>query len=71
VAKLSEVEAQSAVIEVLGELTPEEEIERHRLELRVEKTFSEGCFALRLLRDKSFIAALTVVLKLMSKSASA
>lgn len=51
-AKLSEVEVQSAVVEVLEELTPDEEIERHRLELRVEKTFSEGCFALRLLRDK-------------------
>lgn len=51
-SELPELELSSAVVEVLGELTPDEERERHRLELRVERAFSEGCFALRSLRDK-------------------
>jgi len=52
VSKSSGVKAHSAVIEVINELTPDEEQERHRLELRVEKAFTEACFALRSLRDK-------------------
>jgi hypothetical protein len=36
----------------LGELTPDEEQERHRLELRVERGFREAVAALRSLRDK-------------------
>lgn len=51
-SELLEVEAHSAVVEVLGELTPDEEQERHRLELRVERAFCEAGTALRELRDK-------------------
>lgn len=48
----SEVEVKSAVVKVLEELTPDEEQERHRLELRVERAFCEGGTALKELRDK-------------------
>lgn len=48
----SEVEAYSADVEVSEELTQDEEQERHRLELRVERAFYEAGAALRELRDK-------------------
>lgn len=50
--ELSGVKAYSAVVEVLGELTVDEERERHQLELRVERGFREAVAALRSLRDK-------------------
>lgn len=46
------LEAISAPVEVLEELSPQEERERHRLELRVERAFYEAGVALRELRDK-------------------
>lgn len=52
VSESSEVELSSAVVEVLGELTQDEEQERHWLELRVERGFREAVAALRSLRDK-------------------
>jgi hypothetical protein len=52
VSESSEVEVHSPVVEDWGELTPEEERELHRLELRVERAFSEGGAALKELRDK-------------------
>jgi len=52
VAESSEVEAHSAVIEVLEELTQDEERERHRLELKVERSFYEAGTALKELRDQ-------------------
>ena len=39
-------------VEVLEELTPDEERERQRLEWKVEKAFYEAGASLRLLRDK-------------------
>ncbi len=51
VAESSKVEAHSAAVEVLEELTEDEERERHRLELRVERAFYEAGVALRRLRD--------------------
>jgi hypothetical protein len=52
VSKSSGLELSSVVVEALGELTPYEEIERHQLELRVERGFREAVAALRSLRDK-------------------
>lgn len=46
------IEAIPAPVEVLEELSPQEERERHRLELRVERAFYEAGVALRELRDK-------------------
>lgn len=46
------IEIQSIVLEVLEELTFDEERERRRLELRVERAFFEAGAALRQLRDK-------------------
>jgi hypothetical protein len=46
------IEATPAPVEVLEELTPDEERERHRLELKVERAFFEAGVALRALRDK-------------------
>lgn len=51
-AEASKVEAQSVAVEVSSELTQDEERERHRLELRVERAFYEAGVALRRLRDK-------------------
>lgn len=51
-SKLSKIEAHSTVVEVLEELTLDEERELHRLELRVERALSEGGAALKELRDK-------------------
>ncbi len=51
-AKLPGIEVHSAVVEVLGELTQDEEQERHQLELRVERGFREAVAALRSLRDQ-------------------
>jgi hypothetical protein len=48
----AEIEAHSAAVEVLEELTQEEERERHRLELRVERAFHEAGTALRELRTR-------------------
>lgn len=48
----SEVEVHSSVVEDWGELTPYEERELHRLELRVERAFCEAGIALREIRDK-------------------
>ncbi len=47
-----EKETSSALVEVLEELTPDEERERTRLELKVERAFYEAGRALRSLRDK-------------------
>lgn len=44
--------ATIAAVEVLNELTQQEEAERHRLELKVERTFHEAGTALRELRDR-------------------
>jgi hypothetical protein len=53
VSELSEVEGTTvAIVEDLEELTPDEERERHRLELRVERAFYEAGAALRELRDR-------------------
>ena len=46
------LETSITTIEVLEELTPDEEKERHRLEWKVERAFYEAGSALRLLRDK-------------------
>jgi hypothetical protein len=43
---------EAAKVEVLEPLTPEEESERHRLELKVERAFYEAGVALRELRDR-------------------
>ena len=51
-SKSSGLELSSVVVEALGELTPDEEQERHQLELRVERGFREAVAALRSLRDK-------------------
>ncbi len=51
-SELSKTEALSSVVEDWGELTPEEERELHRLELRVERAFCEAGTALREIRDK-------------------
>ena len=45
-------EIPSAATEVVEELTEDEVKERHRLELKVERAFSEAGYALRELRDK-------------------
>ena len=50
-AESSEVEAHNVAVEVLEELSEDEERERHRLELRVERAFYEAGVALRRLRD--------------------
>ena len=47
-----EIEAHSTAVEVLDELTEDEERERHRLELRVERAFFLAGAALRQLRDR-------------------
>ena len=47
-----ETEARITAVEVLEELTQDEEKERHRLELRVERAFYEAGAALRQLRLK-------------------
>jgi len=53
VSEFSEVEGTTvAIVEVLEELTPDEERERHRLELRVERAFYQAGAALRQLRDR-------------------
>jgi len=53
VSELSEGEGTTvAIVEDLEELTPDEERERHRLELRVERAFYEAGAALRELRDR-------------------
>ena len=46
------LETSITTIEVLEELTPDEEKERHRMEWKVEMAFYEAGSALRLLRDK-------------------
>ena len=46
------LDTSNTTIEVLEELTPDEEKERHRLEWKVEMAFYEAGSALRLLRDK-------------------
>ncbi len=51
-SELSQADVTRAAAEVLEELTPDEERERHRLELRVERAFYEAGAALRQLRDK-------------------
>ncbi len=51
-AESSEVEASSAAVEVLEELTQDEQRERHRLELRVERAFYEAGRSLVQLRDQ-------------------
>lgn len=49
----SEVESITvAAVKVLEELTEQEEADRHRLELKVERAFFEAGIALRELRDK-------------------
>lgn len=45
-------EVISASVDVLEELSPQEERERHRLELRVERAFFEAGLALRELREQ-------------------
>lgn len=47
-----EFEAQTAQVDVLEQLTEDEERERHRLEIKVERAFYEAGVALRQLRDK-------------------
>lgn len=47
-----EKEIQADAVEVLEELTPDEERERHRLELKVERAFFEAGKALAALRDQ-------------------
>ena len=42
----------TALVEVVEPLTPDEERERHRLELKVERAFIESAAALRILRDR-------------------
>ena len=46
------MDTSNTTVEVLEELTPDEEKERHRLEWKVERAFYEAGSALRLLRDK-------------------
>ncbi len=46
------LDTSNTTVEVLEELTPDEEKERHRLEWKVEWAFYEAGVALRLLRDK-------------------
>jgi hypothetical protein len=50
--KEGETEARVTAVEVLEELTQDEEKERHRLELRVQRAFYEAGSSLRSLRDK-------------------
>ena len=45
-------ELNHATVEVVEELTEQEEAERHRLELKVERSFLEAGLALRELRDR-------------------
>ena len=49
---LKALDTSITTVEVLEELTPDEEKERHRLEWKVEMAFYEAGSALRLLRDK-------------------
>lgn len=51
-SKSSKVEAHNVAVEVLDELSEDEERERHRLELRVERAFYEAGQALVELRDR-------------------
>ncbi len=44
--------SETSTVGVLEPLTPEEESERHRLELKVERAFYEAGFSLRQLRDR-------------------
>ncbi|MBD2309922.1 hypothetical protein H6G17_31430 [Chroococcidiopsis sp. FACHB-1243] len=46
------IEATPAPVQVLEELTPDEERERHRLELKVERAFFEAGVALRELKEQ-------------------
>ena len=46
------LDTSNTTVEVLEELTPDEERERQRLEWKVEKAFYEAGASLRLLRDK-------------------
>jgi hypothetical protein len=46
-----ETQTQVAAVEIFEELTPDEERERHRLEIRVDRALSEGWSALKQLRD--------------------
>jgi hypothetical protein len=46
------LDTSNTTVEVLEELTPDEERERHRLEWKVERAFYEAGVALRELRDK-------------------
>lgn len=48
----SESSESKAVVEVAEELTQEEATDRHRLEIKVERAFSEAGVALRELRDR-------------------
>ncbi|MDV2996998.1 MAG: hypothetical protein N4J56_006703 [Chroococcidiopsis sp. SAG 2025] len=45
------IEPTPAPVEILEELTPDEERERHRLEIRVDRALGEGWSALKQLRD--------------------
>ena len=45
-------ETQTAQVEVLEELTEDEERERHRLEIKVDRALSESWSALKQLRDR-------------------
>lgn len=49
---IGEQEASLVTVEVLEELTQDEEQERHRLELKAERAFYEAGAALRELKDK-------------------
>lgn len=46
-----ETQTQVAAVEIFEELTPDEERERHRLEIRVDRALGEGWSALKQLRD--------------------
>lgn len=49
---LSKIEALNAAVEVIKELTEEELVNLHRLELKVERAFYEGGTALKEIRDQ-------------------
>ena len=49
---LKALDTSNTTVEVLEELTPDEERERHRLEIKIDRAISESWLALKQLRDR-------------------
>lgn len=49
---LKALDTSTTTVEVLEELTPDEERERHRLEIKIDRAISESWLALKQLRDR-------------------